>query len=402
MTDVLRERRVRAQPAVTPRSLASTAILAGGGAALVGMSLSAVIVMAAWVLGSRVDASLTDVLRISGLGWLACHRASLSVTGGVVGVLPLGLVVLPLWLCARAGRWAVRARVVTTTRQAVPVVLAAGLMYAAIGVLVARLASTGEAWVTPLAAGLSTGVVAFIGLTVGVARASGLSATWWHAMPTAARAVIVGAIVGSLALLAVGAAASLVGLVVHLHEVTSLTRVVGGTPMGALALGVVGAAYAPTAAGWGVAYLSGVGIDLGAPAHASPFGVVPGPLPQLPWLAALPSATPQWGWLVLIAPALCGVLVALVVDRRTPGQSSWVRLGLVIAAIAGCAAIVMILMELVGGGVGPGRLAGVGPNPLLVGGACALLLLTGAIVGIGVTRLSQWGVNHRNPDPVAR
>ena len=151
-----------------------------------------------------------------------------------------------------------------------------------------------------------------------------------------------------------------------------------------------------------MAYVSGIGIDLGAAAHATPFSVVPGALPTLPWLAALPSATPALGWLLLLAPVACGAAVALAVHRRSSQWPLWQEVCLLFGAVAGVAVVVAAGMAVAGGGLGPGRLSTVGPAPLSVAGACGALVLIGAVTTLGVTRLSQWVLNHRNPDPGAR
>src|SRR6202020_215281 len=78
---------------------------------------------------------LGGVLRTAALLWLVAHHVGVTVHGaGRIGLLPLGLVLLPGALLALAGRWVVHAGAVTRLRHvgyaalALPYTLLAGAL----------------------------------------------------------------------------------------------------------------------------------------------------------------------------------------------------------------------------------------------------------------------------------
>jgi hypothetical protein len=95
-------------------------------------------------------------------------------------------------------------------------------------------------------------------------------------------------------------------------------------------------------------------------------------VPGLPVFGALPHGTLEFGFLGLLVPVLVGFVMAVLVrqslDKRANaphGPSRMLITGALMGVVAG------ILLGLFSwwsaGAMGPGRLAEVGPNPLLVG-----------------------------------
>src|ERR1700742_3458718 len=87
-------------------------LIAGGIAALAAAASSlAVLVLVTligWITAPHVGvgSGLPGVLRSAGLLWLVAHHVEITVRGvGRIGLLPLGLVLLPGALLERAGRW---------------------------------------------------------------------------------------------------------------------------------------------------------------------------------------------------------------------------------------------------------------------------------------------------------
>jgi len=99
-------------------------LMAGGAAALAaaGGGLAVLITLTAvgWITAPHVGigGGLAGVLRSAGLLWLVAHHVQVTVRGvGPIGLLPLGLVLVPGALIARAGRWMTTAGHVTTLRH---------------------------------------------------------------------------------------------------------------------------------------------------------------------------------------------------------------------------------------------------------------------------------------------
>lgn len=58
---------------------------------------------------------------------------------------------------------------------------------------------------------------------------------------------------------------------------------------------LLGMAYAPVAVIWAGSYVAGLGVAVGTGTTFTPLAVTDGPMPALPWLAALPEAAPRGG-----------------------------------------------------------------------------------------------------------
>src|SRR5262249_52405105 len=87
-------------------------LIAGGigalAAAASGLAVLVLITLVGWITAPHVGvgSGLSGVLRSAGLLWLVAHHVEITVRGvGRVGLLPLGLVLLPGALLERAGRW---------------------------------------------------------------------------------------------------------------------------------------------------------------------------------------------------------------------------------------------------------------------------------------------------------
>ena len=87
-------------------------LMAGGVAALAaaggGLAVLATLTLIGWITAPHVGlgGGLAGALRSAGLLWLVAHHVEVTVRGvGRIGLLPLGLVLLPAALIERAGRW---------------------------------------------------------------------------------------------------------------------------------------------------------------------------------------------------------------------------------------------------------------------------------------------------------
>jgi len=167
-------------------------------------------------------------------------------------------------------------------------------------------------------------------------------------------------------------------LVLHLRDAASVQAALAPGVVGGALLMLLGIGYAPTAVVWAGAYASGPGFVVGEGTRFSPLGTTSGPLPSLPWLAALPEAVPRGSTLLLALPVLAGAVGGLVLLRHLPEHTSTVLLGEVAGVAAVCGGLWALASALCSGGMGPGRLAFAGPQWWQVG-----LAVTGeALVGV--------------------
>ena len=358
-----------ARPLVVTGGIAACAAAASGLAALT--TLTAI----GWITAPHVGlgTGLGGVLRTAALLWLVAHHVGVTVHGaGRIGLLPLGLVLLPGALLALAGRWVVHAGAVTRLRHVGYAALALALPYTLLAGALAVASRNSQAapslWQAVVASFLLALVAGGLGAARGLAPWSRLA----RLMPPRPRSVILGMLGASALLTAAGALLAGVSLYVRLPEVKAATDALAPGAAGAALLLLAQLAYAPNAIIWAVAYLLGPGFAFGAGTVVAPTGSALGAVPVFPMLAALPagprSALPAWiTVLVLATPYLAGLFAGIVTVRVTPtpvieAAALWgFAAGAATGALAGLAAAFS------GGPLGDGRLANVGPSGWQVG-----------------------------------
>ena len=93
------------RPADGTRPLVLTGALAAAAAAGTGLAILTLLAAIGWVAAPHAGSGLTAVLRAAGAIWLVGHHVGFTLRGaGRIGLLPLGLVLLPGALLWRAGR----------------------------------------------------------------------------------------------------------------------------------------------------------------------------------------------------------------------------------------------------------------------------------------------------------
>jgi Family of unknown function (DUF6350) len=380
----------------------STVIVALGaafGAAVAGLAVSAALVLVAWGADSRSTATTGAVLRAAVQAWLLAHHATLRLPVGEIGILPLGLLVLPAVLLLRSGTSLARALDLDDLATAAHATGALACAYSLVAVVLTGVAGTGGVHVSPLQALFGSAVLAVLAGGAGVLRGVGLGQAAFRALPAHVRLVVRAAGVAVGVLLAAGAVLAGSALAVDLSRATRLAHALTpGMVSGALLL-VLCLCYAPNAAVWGAAYAVGPGFAVGVGTSVSPFGVRLGPVPAFPLAAALPDgAGPSPAtWPFLAAPLLAGVLAGTFVSRRLRtgdyGTHPAGAAGLW-AAVSGLAAglVFALVAALSGGPLGSGRLAAVGPSPWRVGLAAGTEI--GLAAGLTAAAVHWYALRH--------
>ena len=348
------------------------------GAGLVALALPVLLV---WATDARSGSGASAALRTVAQVWLLGSGDQLAIPGGSVGLVPLGLLGLPLALLWRAGRHAARA---TGTREPVGVVrltAAIAVPYALGSAILAALAVTASVRPSPVVA-LGTGLlVATVGAGAGILREARCARWLVEQLPARVRGLSVGTAAAVTALLGAGALLAGASLAGHGQRAGALAASSSPGIVGGLALLVVGLLLVPNAAVWGLSWLSGSGFAVGVGTSVSPVATVLGPVPAVPLLAALPTdQPPTWvAVLALVVPVLAGALAGAVVAPRLAVR--WLVAAAEAALLGPCAGVaVAVLAALSGGPLGGGRLAAVGPSPWRTGLAVAVEVAVGAAV----------------------
>lgn len=414
-------------------------LLGGAVAAGLGLGSFAVLVMMLWVSSPYPDSGPDGALHIAAALWLLAHGVELVRTETLsgapmpVGVTPLLLLALPLWLVYRAARDATEA---SAEPDGPPPVRARTawtgvvLGYLGVGAAVALYCSGGELraqWV---------GVTVCLPLVA--ASAAGAGAWSAHGRPhqplrrvlealpgpvrrlvfgTDARARLGAAVraAGAATTVLFGGGALLVGVSLVWHgepaRASFLQLTEGWT--GRFAVLLLGIALVPNAAVWAASYALGPGFLLGTGHLVAPLASDPAPLlPPFPLLAAVPdpgAGTPQ-NWATGVVPAVAGMTAGWFVARAAvrrgsgaPARARWSAgrtAGVVLLTALFCAAALALLAELAGGPLGVAALARLGPLWWRTGGAAGAWTLVFALpVALGARAWRLRG-RRRHPDGI--
>ncbi|CAM5695801.1 Integral membrane protein OS=Streptomyces aurantiogriseus OX=66870 GN=GCM10010251_14910 PE=4 SV=1 [Streptomyces aurantiogriseus] len=391
-------------------------LLDGVLAAGLGLGSFAALVMMLWVSSPYPDSGPGGALHVAAALWLLAHGADLvraDTLSGVpapVGVTPLLLLALPVWLVHRAGRDAVYggcgggeedAPLVAARTAWVGVVVG----YLAVGVGAAVYAAGGvlrPSWVWTV---VCLPVVAVGAAGAGVWTAYGrprgpvdrvllVLPRWVRRLAAGVEGrermgVVVRAALAGVAAL-VGGGAMLVALssVWHFGATRAAFLQLTEGWSGRFAVLLLCVALVPNAAMWAAAYAVGPGFVLGAGHAVGPWASDPAPLlPPFPLLAAVPEAgaAGPWNWAAGVVPVIAGVTMGVFVGQAGVRWSLGAAVGVVVSAGVMCGALAGVLGGMAGGPLGVAALGRFGPVGWQVAVAVA-----GWMVVLGVPVV--WGV----------
>jgi hypothetical protein len=379
-----------APPASAGRPLAVTGFIAASAVTASGVAVITLLVLVGWIAAPHSGLGLTAVFRTAAALWLVGQHVGFSLRGaGRIGMLPLGLVLLPGALLWRAGRWVVRTGSIGRLRHVGYAALALAGPYALLTACLAVASRSARVSASVPQAVLCGFLLALAAGGLGAARALAPWRQLVRLMPERARSVVV-AVTGSVAVLAAaGALLTGAALASHLHEAASLQRSLGAGPVGTMLLLLLQIGYVPNAVTWAIAFAIGPGFAVGTSTVVASTGSALGPLPAFPMLAAIPPGVHESmpGWLapvVLVLPYLAGITGGWLLIRTAPAPTIeaaplW---GMASGVLAGC--LLGLLAVFAGGPLGDGRLAAVGPSGWQVAAVGVLELGIAAAVTAGV------------------
>ncbi len=393
------------------RTLAlASALVRGAIAAGLGLGSLTVVVMVLWISSPYPDSGPGGALRAAAGVWLLAHGSGLvrpDTLSGVpapVGMVPLLLVLGPVWLAHRAARDAAEpeeGRPRPSQAGAFCAVTAGYLLVVSGAAAYARggpLRPDPDTLVFPVA--LVVAGAAAAGVWSAAGRPFGPLPSW---SPPALQEAFArtlfrdragtacrSAAVGVMVLLGGGALLVAVALGRNATVAQDAFLALAGDWSGRVAVLLLAASLVPNAALWGAAYGLGPGFSLGTGATATPLGLDGTPtVPHFPLLAAIPDQGP--GTLLngaaLVVPVAAALAVAWFTARRAapadaPRAQAWSPRETVLVtllAALGCGAGTVLLTAVAGGPLGTGALSAFGPVWWLTGPAA---LAWTAVVGV--------------------
>jgi hypothetical protein len=384
------------------RPLVITGAIAAVAAAGSGLVVLTLLVLAGWIAAPHAGLGLPGVLRTAAALWLVGHHVGFALHGaGRIGMLPLGLVLLPGALLWRAGRWVVRKGKVSRLAEVGYAALALAVPYALLAGALA-LASRSSLAAPSLPEAVVAGfLLALVAGGLGGARALAPWGRLVRLLPPRPRCLLLGS-VGALAVL-IGAGAILAGasLATSLGSFRAVNSALAPGAVGAVLLLLIQVGYVPNAIVWAVCFALGPGFAFGTGTVVAPTGSALGSLPMLPMLAALPSgahsAVPPWASVaVLSVPYLAGAFGGLLTVRIAPTPAIEIAplWGFGCGVVTGCA--IGVLAAFAGGPLGSGRLTAVGPSGWQTALVTTLEVGVAAAVTAGVV---NWLWLRREPAP---
>ncbi|WP_198957011.1 cell division protein PerM [Streptomyces sp. CB01249] len=404
-----------------------SAVLRGAVAAGLGLGSLVVLVAALWISSPAPDSGPGEAFHAAAGLWLLAHGAELvrteTLTGAPapMGVVPLLLSVLPVWLVHRAARDVLEpeeGRGAPSPGGAFALVTGGYLLVGGAVALYARGASLSARPLSLLFPGaLVVAGAAAAGVWTACGRPLGPPPSWapvrlHEAMARSRflrRADAVGrsALAGTAVLLGGGALVVASALVWHGAPVQESFLRLSGDWGGRVAVLLLALGLVPNAAVWGAAYGLGPGFALGTASTVTPLAFTgPPAVPDFPLLAAMPAPGPgaPLNWAAAAVPVAAALTVAWFTVRRAvpdqgAGEEAW---GLGETALttalgaAGCGLGAALLAAAAGGPLGTHALADFGPVWWLTG-AAALAWTT--LIGVPAALLLRaWRLRGRKKE----
>lgn len=360
-------------------------LLASGGTLLL------VILIALLVSGTDARSSVSDstTVQIGAMAWLALHGTGVVAGDTSLDVLPLLAVLLPFGAAFVTVR-RVLINAVPDGRSISAAVTQWWLGYGA-GLVVGVVLTMGGAahpmwWRLTLAPLVIPGLAA-LGALAGVAgpHGPGDATLLLSRLPLTARRAWQPAVWGVGALLALGAVAVVVLVVLQRDTVLAVHQALDPQGVGSAILWSLQVAALPNLAIWAVSFAVGTGFELVDGAWVTWSGIEGGLLPLIPVFGAVPQSGsfPWFTALLALIPVAVGTQIGRRAVRRLPRLSAMRAKAATAATAAGFTAVLLGLLALLGGSsLGTYRLSGIGAPVHWLVPALALELLVGALLAV--------------------
>jgi len=396
-------RRPEIEEHIKSHSPLTAAFIGAGAAVAFGLVATFTFVMGAWLIASPGNESVHQVASASGIAWLGLQLVPVAIGTQVIGLLPWGFIVLPIYLLWRSTHWSLKSADPQSVREYWLVAACLSGAYALLNALVAVVASSTGLSADPIIAAV-TGFLLALAVTVAcVVTYAPSRSVLLEPLPQSVRDGIKPGFASFMFLVVAGAALCSASMIMHFSELSAVTKIMAPQSYDAFFLLLLGIGYMPTATVWSMSYAAGPGVALGGSSVVSIYHVHAGTLPAFPLLSVLPNAAPSWAKFLILLPVGAGILLYLMLPRehwQASGntfaaslisifrQRELVALVSALIVAAGCVMTVTLASS---GSLGSQLLKFIGPQPLAVTGAvtaifgvtvCALLLVPRFILAV--------------------
>lgn len=357
-----------------PFGLAS--LIAGAAAAVIGLMISFVVVIAIWLLAAQGTESTIQVVRAAAIAWQATHLVPVVIGGIPFGILPWGFLVVPAVIIWKTLHWALKSAQPNSGRQFWLIAIYFSLTYAIVSVIVSLVSSTEGLRTSVLDALLHT---ILISLIVAIAVLVDFAPSPTILTDRLPRDLVSGIKPGLIAfaiLWLLSAVLTTASLGFRFDEIKAVAGLMAPSAIDQGFLTILSIGYLPTIITWTFAYLIGAGIHLGGSSVISTSVVAPGALPAFPLLSILPNEVYSWTKYLILIPILIGIVIYFLIPRepwRAQGDNFAFALSYVVRlreiirivfAVIILALATYLVTAFSGGPLGTGFLSFIGPNPV--------------------------------------
>ena len=357
-----------------PFGLAS--VIAGVAAAVIGLMISFVVVIAIWLLAAQGTESTIQVVRAAAIAWQATHLVPVIIGGIPIGILPWGFLVVPGVIIWKTLHWALKSAQPNNGRQFWLIAIYFSLTYGIVSVLISLVSST-EGLRTSLIDALSHTTLIAVIVSIAVLVDFAPSPTiLTDRLPKDLVAGIRPGLIVFMMLWLISALLTTASLSFRFDEIKAVAGLMAPSAIDQGFLTLLSIGYLPTIITWTFSYLVGAGIHLGGSAVISTSVVAPGALPAFPLLSILPSEVFPWAKYLIVIPILAGVLIYFLVPRE-PWKAQGDNLAFAMSYVIRIGEIIRIIFAVLvlavttyfvtafsSGPLGTGFLSFVGPDPV--------------------------------------
>jgi hypothetical protein len=377
---------VRRQPQQAPDSVSVVlaAVVSAALVTLIGIAIALILTLGSWALAPHSDNVGPDETARLAVGmWLYAQHVPLELGAFSLGVVPLGLMLIPGLLCYAGGRQVARVVKPTSLADVTRAVIPYALVYGVLAAVTAGLVRSEIVQPAPRTAFFAAGFIALVAGGLGLLHSAHLLSEAIARVPIVIRDLIAAATTGLVTVMLLSAMFTALALAVGFPDSVEMYRALDAGWSGGLALVLLTVAFIPNLVVWTASFTTGVGFSVGATGSVSPQGVDYGALPIFPPFAALPPEGDAGGlaFIALLAPLLGGYAIAVIMHRRQRD----VRVELLAGRAAGAGVLAGLalgaLAWLSAGAAGSDALATLGPVGWKVGLVAALeMSLVAAVV----------------------